>query len=149
MVDSGWKTVNAVVTDANGDTAQASTEFYVMLDLGGGSAGDVLRRGETYRIMGTLMTAPQHYEVIVGGMAERGCEDEEDNPSPSPCHGRAHGFDLDGTDVGIELNDEGDVIWRSTEATDSVRDTSEDAPLSAVDEWIAKLGQLPQPRDSE
>ena len=33
-VDSGWKTVNDGVTNANGDTAQASTEFYVILIVG-------------------------------------------------------------------------------------------------------------------
>ncbi len=149
MVDSGWKTVNAVVTDANGDTAQASTEFYVLLDLGGGSTGDVLRRGETYRILGTLMTAPTQFDVVVGGVAEGECEDEEENPTAAPCHGRSHGFYLDGTDSRIELSDEGEFIRRRVGIADNVRGTSDDDLWSVVNEWVATLGQLPQRRASE
>ena len=55
MVDSGWKTVNAVVTDANGDTATASAEFYVILIVD--RVDHQMRGGETYRVYGRLMTA--------------------------------------------------------------------------------------------
>lgn len=57
MVDSGWKTVNAVVTDTNGDTAQASTKFYVLLNVG--DVDHQMRGGETYRVYGCLMPAPK------------------------------------------------------------------------------------------
>lgn len=63
-VDSGWKTVNAVVTDANGDTATASTEFYVILIVG--RVDHLMRGGETYRVFGRLITAPQGYALTVG-----------------------------------------------------------------------------------
>ena len=66
MVDSGWKTVNAVVTDANGDTAQASTEFYVLLTVG--DVNHQMRGGETYRVYGRLMTAPKGTTLEIGAI---------------------------------------------------------------------------------
>ena len=93
QVDSGWKTVRAVVIDANGDTANAMVQFYTLLDLGGGTTGEILRRGETYRILGILMTAPQNYDIRVGGIAERECA--ENDPDPR-CGDTTHGFSLVG-----------------------------------------------------
>ena len=64
-VDSGWKTVNAVATDANGDTAQASTEFYVILNATS-RRDHPMRGGETYRVYGHLMTAPEGTTLEIG-----------------------------------------------------------------------------------
>ncbi len=64
MVDSGWKTVNATVTDANGGTAQASTEFYVLLTVG--DVNHQMRGGETHRVYDRLMTAPTGTTLQIG-----------------------------------------------------------------------------------
>lgn len=64
-VDSGWKTVNADVTDANGDTATASTEFYVILDASA-RRDHQMRGGETYRVYGHLMTVPKGTTLEIG-----------------------------------------------------------------------------------
>ena len=63
-VDSGWKKVNAVVTDANGGTATASTEFYVILIVD--RVDHQMRGGETYRVYGRLMTAPKGTTLGIG-----------------------------------------------------------------------------------
>ena len=67
--DSGWKTVRATVTDANGDTAEATTSFYVILD---GHYGGLLKRGETYRIFGRLFTIPSEFDMQVGDRSTGG-----------------------------------------------------------------------------
>ena len=61
-VDSGWKTVRATVTDANGDTAEATVRFYVILS----EPGQLLKRGETYRISGHLFTIPASFDMEFG-----------------------------------------------------------------------------------
>ncbi len=69
-VDSGWKTVRAVVTDANGDTAEAATRLYVIrVDAA------ILTRGETYRVFGHLITAPTTHDLRNGSIADRECDD--------------------------------------------------------------------------
>ena len=60
-VDSGLKTIRAVVTDGSGATAEASVEVYVILELGG--SGSILERGKTYRVFGLLLTVPESYDV--------------------------------------------------------------------------------------
>ena len=67
QVDSGWKTVRAVVTDANGDTAEATVDVYVILDTG--SPDVLLRRGRTYRVFGHLLTVPQGLDLRIGEAA--------------------------------------------------------------------------------
>ena len=64
QVDSGWKTVRAVVTDADGDTAEATVDVYVILDTG--SPDVLLRRGRTYRVFGHLLTVPQGLDLRIG-----------------------------------------------------------------------------------
>ncbi|MCY3734330.1 MAG: hypothetical protein OXG42_08620, partial [Chloroflexi bacterium] len=97
-VDSGWKAIRAVVTDANGRTAQASVDVYLIRSLG--SSGEILTRGETYRILGHLLTAPANFEVEIGGMAENECP--EDPPANFRCE-TEHGFSLVGIDAGVVL----------------------------------------------
>ena len=65
QTDSGWKTVRATVTDANGETVEATTRFYVILD-GPAYYPDLLKRGETYRIFGHLFTIPSEFDMQVG-----------------------------------------------------------------------------------
>ena len=72
-VDSGLKTIRAVVTDGSGATAEASVEVYVILELGG--SGSILKRGKTYRVFGLLLTAPESYDVEVGSTSEPDCDD--------------------------------------------------------------------------
>ena len=61
-VDSGVKTIRGVVTDANGRTAEASVELYVLL-----TNPAVLTRGETYRVtygeIEHLITAPPAHDL--------------------------------------------------------------------------------------
>ena len=66
-VDSGLKTIRATVTDGSGATAEASIAVYVILSVG--SSGDILQSGETYRVLGTLLTVPEGVDhLILGGM---------------------------------------------------------------------------------
>ena len=68
-VDSGLKTIRATVTDGSGATAEASIAVYVILSVGG--SGDILQSGETYRVLGTLLTVPEGVDhLILGGMVE-------------------------------------------------------------------------------
>lgn len=64
VVDSGLKTVRGVVTDAEGRTAEAEVEFYVILARV--SHDHLLRGGATYRVFGTLLTIPSGLDMRVG-----------------------------------------------------------------------------------
>ena len=68
-VDSGLKTIHATVTDGTGATASASAQVYVILAVG--SSGDILQRGQTYRVLGTLLTVPEEIDYLaLGGFIE-------------------------------------------------------------------------------
>ena len=72
-VDSGLKTIPAMVIDATGATAEASVDVYVILELG--SAGDRLTAGNTYRVFGGLVTVPEGIDLeILGGIDGDGGE---------------------------------------------------------------------------
>ena len=77
MIDSGTKTVRAVVTDANGQTAEASIDVYVILQVEGtldvNENDQVLKRGRTYRVAGHLITAPATHDVYIAGTAQPEC----------------------------------------------------------------------------
>lgn len=81
-VDSGPKTIRAVVTDARGATAEASVEIYVILELGG--SGDIIKAGRTYRVFGHLITAPTGRDVRVGSFQEPSCEGVPDEVRCGP-----------------------------------------------------------------
>ncbi len=141
-VDSGVKTIRAVVTDANGRTAEASVDVYVILDLG--STGDILRRGQTYRVRGHLMTAPRDYDVRVGGGAERECF--EDDPDPR-CGETTHGYGLVGAYAWISLYaSDGALHDRHPKVPDSTgaSGASADPLTAAIDSMVGSLGKLPQ-----
>ena len=69
-VDSGLKTITAVVADAVGDTATAATEIYMLLNVRGSDF--VLRPGETYRFRGLLLTIPAGVQMLTGGFGSDG-----------------------------------------------------------------------------
>ena len=69
-VDSGWKTITGVVTDANGATAKATVRVYVILATS--EWEHVLRAGETYRIHGRLFTVPDGVDMRVGEYSTSG-----------------------------------------------------------------------------
>ena len=144
QVDSGRKTVRAVVTDGNGDTAEATVEFYVILNLGGGTTGEILKRGETYHIGGVLMTAPRDYDVRVGSQEERECA--ENDPDPR-CGGRIHWYLLVGVDAWIALYEEDGALdsrWPEASGSDRASGASADPLTAAVDSMVDSLGKLPQ-----
>ena len=78
QVDSGWKTVRAVVTDANGATAEASAQVYIILD-----EPSVLTRGQTYRVEGHLITAPPNHDLECCGITDHECS--ESAPPEERC----------------------------------------------------------------
>lgn len=63
-LDSGWKTIEAEVRDANGNSAEATTQFYVIYE----ATNDLhlLRRGQTYRVFGHLVTIPDGVDMRIG-----------------------------------------------------------------------------------
>ncbi len=70
QLDSGWKTVSAQVTDANGQVARAQTEFYILTAIW--SDEHTITPGETYRLGSTLegpgftFTAPMDMPMWIG-----------------------------------------------------------------------------------
>ena len=143
-VDSGWKTVRAVVTDANGDTAEATARFYVILNLGGGTTGEILKRGETYRIYDRLLTAPSSYDIEVGGVVEQGCEGL---PAGRRCES-ASGFSLVGGNAWILLY-ESDLAedsrgYSGVAGADSSQRANADA---ALDAFAESVDAVPRPRE--
>ncbi len=74
-VDSGVKTIRATVTDADGATAEAALDIYVILNIGDG--GTKLERGKTYRIHGFLMTIPDGVDMEIGGYEESDCTGDD------------------------------------------------------------------------
>ena len=67
VVDSGTKTIMAVVTDASGRTAKASVRTYAVLAVEPG-LGTVMRGGETYRMLGMALTIPDGMTMIAEGV---------------------------------------------------------------------------------
>ena len=81
-VDSGWKTIRAVVTDAHGRMAEATKDIYVIrLDP------EILTKGETYRTWGGhLVTAPSSHDIFVASPPEFECAEATDAPAdPYEC----------------------------------------------------------------
>ena len=73
-IDSGVKTLKVMVTDARGDTAQATTEVYVIL-----RDPHILTRGQTYRVWGELFTAPATHDLEFLGSNDVNCKDVPDD----------------------------------------------------------------------
>ena len=82
LVDSGPKTIRAVVTDSDGNTAEAMVELYVILSAD--SSGHLLRAGQTYRVEGMLLTIPDGLNMKVGDYEESDCEATESALAQDP-----------------------------------------------------------------
>ena len=139
-VDSGWKTVRGVVTDANGRTAEATIAVYILLDLGTGTSGEILLRGQTYRVLGFLLTAPEDFDVEVGGVAQRECA--EDDPDPR-CGDTTHDFLLVGVDAWVSLYEDGSLHDRHPEASEGAGGASADLLDAAIDSLVDSVDQPP------
>ncbi len=138
-VDSGPKTVRAVVTDANGQTAEASVEIYVILDFEAGF--HVMRRGQTYRVFGFLITAPPDYDLRLAGVGEPDCSDV---PEGERC-GASFAVQLVGAESGVTLylsDGAEDGRWNWSRASQT-RETAAQiqAALDAVVESVGKVAQ--------
>ena len=79
LIDSGVKTIHAVVTDATGSTVGSPIDIYVILQLsdsGTSRSGEYVRHrlnpGKTYRYNGVLFTVPPEITIVTGGSTEGG-----------------------------------------------------------------------------
>ncbi len=71
FLDSGLKTIRAVVTDANGKTGEATVDVYVILSTG--RHEHLLRGGHTYRVFGRLLlTIPPDVDFRIGETSSDG-----------------------------------------------------------------------------
>ncbi len=157
QVDSGWKTLRGVVTDANGGTAGATTRFYVIR-----TDAEILRRGQTYRVWGDhLVTAPSSYDVGLTSPSEVECP--EDAPASYRCEpafglllfpdGHQNDWTTAIAQVNLYVTDGTEESrWRKLddgtwiEIAASVRSpsTEDDPVIEALDEIAESVGRLPQ-----
>ena len=158
-VDSGWKTVRAVVTDANGDTAEATVDFYVIR-----TDADLLRRGQTYRVWNDhLVTAPSAHDVALASPSEIECP--ENAPNDYRCE-PSFGFLLlpDGhqddwttaiAQVNLYVTDGteesrwrklDDGTWIEVTAAVQAASDANDPILAALDEIANSVGDPPRSR---
>ncbi len=71
LLDSGLKTIRAVVTDASGKTREATVDVYVILSTG--RHEHLLRGGHTYRVFGRLLlTIPPEVDFRIGETSSDG-----------------------------------------------------------------------------
>ena len=138
QVDSGWKTIRAVVTDANGQIAEASAKVHLILSTGDG--GDILRRGQTYRVHGHLFTAPADFDVEVGGIAERECPVNQ--PPNERCE-TTFGLGLVGVEAWLELF-ESDGVEYARWPDGSGATGASGAVQVGLDSLARSLGELPE-----
>ena len=141
-VDSGLKTIRAVVTDGSGATAEASIAVYVILAVGG--SGDILQSGETYRVLGTLLTVPEGVDhLILGGMVE-----SDGGGAPTFGLGIAGGGWVS-LRVGDLTEEARSTRAPGSEGGSAVRGAGETALDARIDELVESVGQLPSvDRDS-
>ncbi len=144
-VDSGVKTIRATVTDANGATAEAAIDIYVILNIS--DSGTKLARGQTYRVRGFLMTIPDGVDMVIGGFAVSGCEGDHD-----VCE---NAFDIrafgDGYDTWVSFGARtGKAGQRAIWIDDRPRGADEAPPPTehqlnrALDDLASSIGQSPQ-----
>ena len=145
MIDSGPKTIRAVVTDATGATAVASIDIYVILQLGG--AGTMrggewhqyrLNPGKTYRYEGHLFTIPESITLLPGAAWE------------GDGGGWGQVLHVTGSEVEIHINRHGEEIgryfarptWLAEDAV-SGHDDGSASINRALDSFIASRGKPP------
>lgn len=139
-VDSGSKTIRGVVTDANGSTAEASVQVYVILAVD--DDGEVLKRGRTYRVRGHLLTAPANYDVELDGIALSECPE---NPPPGYRCETEYSFAFVGVDAGLALY--ASDFAEASRWNRSVAGASGSTAASiddAIDDFVDSVGQPPR-----
>ena len=142
VVDSGWHTIEAEVKDANGRKANATAQVYVVLDLGGGTTGEILHRGKTYRVLGTLITAPEKFDLEFGSIWEPQCRENDPNPR---CGHPSYSFGLVGAEAGIALYVTDGTLETRWNREVGGADRSRVLSINqALDGLIASLGKPPQ-----
>ena len=128
-----------MVTDATGQTAEASVTIYVILEVP--DSDHVMRRGETYRVHGFLITVPSGYDAQLAGMSEPECSDV---PAGERC-GPAFGVQLVGVDAGVSLFLRDGVEerrWHYANASGVSGASDRIAPV--LDEIVASVGNYPE-----
>ena len=100
MIDSGWKTVHAVVTDAAGRIDEASIDVYVILSTG--DHEHLLRGGATYEVFDHLITIPAGINMRIGAA------------SSGSDGGGVYTFYIEGTDPLV-------LIWLEPETFAEIR----------------------------
>ena len=97
------------------------------------------------------MTAPESYDVRVGGVAERECSESDTNPR---CGDTTYGYALVGIDAWSSLY-EGDAAlqarWRPPASMSSLKEERDltDSISLAVDPLIDSLVKLPERHGDE
>ncbi len=134
MIDSGLKTVRAVVTDANGRTAETTVKVYVILSIG--DSGAPLTAGQTYKVEGHLLTIPEGVRASIGVYEVATCEG-------APCQS-TFGINLEGDDfvgsIRFGVGDGRALPRRFFRLTEGARGASEEA--SRRQEIVALFDEL-------
>ena len=150
-VDSGLKTIHAMVTDSSGVIASTSIEVHAVLETGGGFT--VLEAGKTYRVEGRLMTVPEGIDITIGGREDSDCEGTD-------CQNSLEFFAKDGPHrvaiaLGIKTGEEYSLRSHLYSENGAQTRLPEDAPRNAggasehplhkkFDEFFESLGQPPR-----
>ncbi len=151
QIDSGLKTIHAIVTDAAGATAAESIDIYVVLQLGG--AGTMrggewhqyrLNAGKTYRYEGHLFTVPESITILPGDMWE------------ADGGGWGQVLHVAGSEVEIHINRHGEEIGRFFARSTSLAEDAISGPdhgsasiNEALDRFIASRGKPPTVNPNE
>ncbi len=159
VVDSGWKTIYATVTDSSGATAKAETQLYVIRITG--ASGTVLKAGHTYRVHGQLITIPDGQDAEIGGyeLAEGG-RNIFDIYLVGANYYAAVSIAVRSGDViarGIEWSDDATIGSPQPTSNATTTDTAssddnqflldDEISINArIDDLVDSIGQLPQPR---
>ena len=132
-IDSGWKTIRAKVTDAEGRTGAADIRVYVVVN----NRSSSFHSGEMYRIDNWFVTIPRGLSVSYAGISEvSSCEASEEDYERDPyiCEswvtvqgeGKGHQFQLGfGSSSGRERVR---YVWSGGELLDWL-ESSNDEPL--------------------
>ena len=143
MIDSGQKTVRAVVTDANGRTAEASLKVYVVLIWT--DPQQILRGGQTYQVEGWIVTIPDGLNMRAGGYEEGDCEVTEEMEAEDPhfCENlNILFFETDGYRVSIAIGeDSGRERARTVLVKDGVRGAQGAGLAQRLGTQLDELGQ--------
>ena len=141
QIDSGLKTIHAVVTDATGRTVEATAKVYVIFATG--RHEDLLRAGQTYRVWGHLITVPEGIDMRIY---------EVSHESPGGVH---QSFWIVGTDppvlISLDVRTFEEVnrkVPRRDEAGDTTKSSYTGAEISQFHTQLLafrqSVGELPE-----